>query len=126
MNTKSVPLILTLCTAVCIAPAILTAATMDSAEQQQQERNQQTPPKNTATPGSITGCVDQQDGKFVLLNDRNMELIANLEAEGFPEEGFAKHVGNTVTVRGTLSSNGPRPLFKVRSIEKMRDGCKGQ
>jgi len=124
--TKSVPLILALCSAICTPAVVLTAAALDSAEQQQQEKNRQTPPKSAAATGSMTGCVDQQDGKYVLLNNRNMELLANLEAEGFPEEGFAKHVGNIVTVRGTVNSNGPRPLFKVRSIEKMRDGCKGQ
>jgi hypothetical protein len=96
-----------------------------SADQTQQERNRQAPPKAKADTGSMTGCVDEQDGKYVLLDDRSLSPIADLEAEGFPTEGFAKHVGNKVTVRGTVNSNGTRPLVKVRSIQRVSDGCKG-
>jgi hypothetical protein len=111
--------------AVCTVPAAL-SATADSADQPQQERNRQAPSKAKAEAGSMTGCVDQQDGKYVLVDERNLAPVADLEAEGFPTEGFAKHVGNKVTVRGTVNSNGPRPLVKVRSIQRVSDGCKGQ
>jgi hypothetical protein len=52
-----------------------------------------------------------------------MAVIANLAADGFPTEGFAKYMGNKVTVRGTASSGGSRPLFKVRNIEKISETC---
>jgi len=71
----------------------------------------------------MTGCVDQQDGQYVLLDDRNREAIADLVAEGFPTEGFAKHVGHKVTVRGTSSAGGTRTLMKVRSIETVSEIC---
>ena len=68
--------------------------------------------------------VDQQDGQYVLIQEQSRSLIAHLEAEGFPTEGFAKHVGHKVTVRGTSNSSGAeRPVFKVRSVETISDAC---
>ncbi|MGO9255568.1 MAG: hypothetical protein ACLQU1_04600 [Bryobacteraceae bacterium] len=77
-------------------------------------------------PASLTGCVDEQEGSYVLLNDRTMNPIANLEADGFPKEAFAKHVGHKVTVRGTSNSQGALPLFKVRTIETVSETCTPQ
>ena len=89
-----------------------------SAEQDnpKQGSKEKAPPPKVA-PASLTGCVDEQEGGYVLLNDRTMNPIANLEADGFPKETFAKHVGHKVTVRGTSNSQGALPLFKVRTIE---------
>ena len=78
--------------------------------------------KKVAT-ASLTGCVDQQEGKYVLVEDHEMKVIANLDAEGFPVEGFAKHVGQKVTVRGTSNPDGARPVFKVRTIETVSETC---
>jgi len=72
---------------------------------------------------SLTGCVDEQEGRYVLVDEKALSRIANLEADGFPPEGFAKHVGHKVTVRGTGSANGSVPLFKVRSIETVSETC---
>jgi hypothetical protein len=72
---------------------------------------------------SLTGCIDQQDERFVLVDERNMKPIANLEADGFPTEGFAKHVGHKVTVRGTSKADGEQRLFKVRGIEAISETC---
>jgi hypothetical protein len=72
---------------------------------------------------SLTGCIDEQEGLWVLVNDQTMAVIANLAADGFPTEGFAKHMGHKVTVRGTTNSGDSRPLFKVRSIETIRETC---
>jgi len=77
-----------------------------------------------AQQAAMTGCVDQQEGHYVLIHDQTRSLIAHLEAEGFPTEGFAKHVGHKVTVRGTSSSSGAAgPVFKVRSVEAVSDVC---
>lgn len=74
----------------------------------------------------MTGCVDEQSGHYVLVNDRTLVLIANLEANGFPTESFAKHMGHKVTVRGTVSSSGTTPVFKVSSIETVSESCAPQ
>jgi len=73
--------------------------------------------KKAASVASLTGCVDETEGHYVLVDDRNLTPVADLEADGFPTEGFAKHVGHKVTVRGTSNSGSSRPVFKVRSIE---------
>src|SRR5215469_14573826 len=81
--------------------------------------------QNDAKPSgtSLTGCVDEQDGRYILTDDRELTPIANLEADGFSQEGFAKHLGHKVTVRGTSSPGDPRPTFKVRSITTITETC---
>ena len=92
-----------------------------------QDQPPKTEPKEQADPkgqtASLTGCVDEQEGKWVLVNDQTMAIIANLAADGFPAEAFAKHVGQKVIVRGTASSGGSPPLFKVRSVETISETC---
>jgi len=80
-------------------------------------------PKKEAKSSAMTGCVDEQNGHYLLVEDRTMTPIADLVAEGFENEAFAKHLGHKVTVRGTSSSNGSRPTFKVRSIETVSESC---
>jgi hypothetical protein len=81
--------------------------------------------QNDAKPSgtSLTGCVDELDGHYILADDKELIPIANLEADGFPQEGFAKHMGHKVTVRGTSSPGDPRPTFRVRSISTISETC---
>jgi len=95
------------------------------AEQDQKQQSKEKAPAKDA-PASLTGCVDEQEGNYVLLSDRTMNPIANLEPDGFPKEAFAKHVGHKVTVRGTSNAQGTLPLFKVRTIETVSDTCTPQ
>jgi hypothetical protein len=83
-------------------------------------------PKKQAEPkgtGSMSGCVDEQNGQYVLIHEQTRDVIANLEAEGFPTETFARHLGHKVTVRGTSTPSGNRPVFKVRSVETISETC---
>jgi hypothetical protein len=80
-------------------------------------------PKSSA---SLSGCVDEQNGQYVLIHDQTRDLIATLEAEGFPTETFARHLGHKVTVRGTSNPNGAHPVFKVRSVEAISETCGSQ
>jgi hypothetical protein len=93
------------------------------ADQKQEPKKESKAKSNSA---SMTGCVDEADGHYILINDRTRAPIANLEAEGFPVEGFAKHLGHKVTVRGTVNPAGDRPLFRVRSIDTISDTCEPQ
>ena len=72
---------------------------------------------------SLTGCVDEQQGHYVLVDEHNLNVIADLVADGFPTEGFAKHVGHKVIVRGTANSDAARPVWKVRNIETVSEIC---
>jgi hypothetical protein len=89
----------------------------------QQEKQQQPKKDSKNEANSMTGCIDEQDGRYVLTNDRDLALIAILEADGFPTEAFAKHLGHKVTVRGTVVPGGTQPTFKVRSIAAVSDTC---
>lgn len=86
-----------------------------------QERRPKQPA--TARQTTLSGCIDEQDGRYILIHEQTRDLIANLEAEGFPTEGFAKHLGHKVTVRGAAASDGPHPVFKVRSIKTVNEHC---
>lgn len=100
--------------------SVALAAGIAGAQQEKQ------PSKSAPKPAgaSLTGCVDERDGRFVLVDDRTLSPIADLAAaEGFPQDGFAKHLGHKVTVRGTSIPRGTRPLFQVRSVEKISDVC---
>jgi len=99
----------------------LTAAQNSSPSDPKQQRKEAQ--KSTA---SMTGCVDEEDGHYILIDDRTRAPIANLVAEGFPVEGFAKHLGHKVTVRGTVNPAGERPWFRVRAIEPISDACEPQ
>jgi len=79
--------------------------------------------KKAAADAKLSGCVDQKDGHYVLVDDRELNPIADLEAVGFPTEGFAKHMGQKVTVRGISNSGSARPIFKVRTIETVSETC---
>jgi len=105
-----------------MSPRVLRA---DQAEQKQDSKEKAPPPAKNAA-ASMTGCVDEQEGNYVLLSDRTMSPIANLEADGFPREAFAKHVGHKVTVRGTSNPQGALPLFKVKAIETVSETCTPQ
>jgi len=108
--------------------ALATLATGHSASGAGQATQKQDPgsKERKAAKDSLTGCVDQQDGRYVLVDFRTMNAVATLEADGFPTEGFAKHVGHKVTVRGISSPDGALPHFKVRSIETISDTCAPQ
>jgi hypothetical protein len=92
----------------------------------EQQKKQEPANKKSEQGSSLTGCVDQQDGQYVLVDDRSLTPMADLVAEGFPTEGFAKHLGHKVTVRGTANSGGTRTVMKVRSIETVSDTCAPQ
>jgi hypothetical protein len=93
----------------------------EQAGQKQNQEQKESKPKDSGA--SLTGCVDEQDGHYVMISEQTRDLIADLQADGFETEGFAKHVGHKVTVRGISNPGTTRPLFRVRSIEKISDSC---
>lgn len=102
---------------------VLFTAMPVSAFQSSDRPKQETKKKAGPAAASLTGCIDEREGHYILVDDRALETIANLEAEGFPAEGFAKYMGHKVTVRGTARTEGSTPIFKVRKIEKVSETC---
>jgi hypothetical protein len=99
------------------------AAALSGAQSPESGKKAQAGKKQPASGSSLSGCVDEKEGHYILVDDRSLSPVADLEADGFPTEGFAKHVGHKVTVRGTSSSGSARPVFKVRSIETLSETC---
>src|ERR1039457_3430090 len=110
------------------ALAILTvfaglASAADLSAAQSPQKEVQDGKKKAESESSLSGCVDEREGRYILVDDRSLSPVADLEADGFPTEGFAKHMGHKVTVRGTSSSGSTRPVFKVRSIDTLSETC---
>jgi hypothetical protein len=96
-------------------------AQSNSAPQKQQERDRKASDSKT---GSLTGCIDEgEGGRYVLIDAKTLAPLASLEAVGFPNEAFAKHLGNTVTVKGTIESTGSSSVMRVRAVETVSNGC---
>jgi hypothetical protein len=74
-----------------------------------------------AAPQSLTGCVDEQFGQYVLLDGR-MVKITGLQYAGPNKDIFAKFVGHEVQLKGT-KSQGPKATFTVTGIVQVADVC---
>ena len=73
---------------------------------------------------SLTGCVDEKDGQYVLTNDTSLQTTARLKpAAGSPEDNFARFMGQKVTVRGVLSKEEPLPIMTVESVKSVSQTC---
>ena len=73
---------------------------------------------------SLTGCVDELNGEYVLTNDTDLHPTARLRpVAGSPEDNFARHVGEKVTVRGTLSDDKPLPVVTVENLQTISQSC---
>lgn len=70
---------------------------------------------------SLTGCIDEQNGQYVLLDDQ-MQKIIGLQSAGSDREVFAKYVGRKVEVSGARSS-GQKGVFTVTGIEQVSSTC---
>jgi hypothetical protein len=119
----SLPAIFALATLSGYAAGAGTSPSLEPGYQAGGGQEQKQPPKSESKETALTGCVDEKAGHYVLVDDRNLSTIANLEAEGFPTESFAKHLGHKVTVRGIANSAGAAPTFRVRSIETVSNVC---
>jgi hypothetical protein len=98
----------------------------DSPVNRQGTKQNQT--KKSAQPSgkllTLSGCVDEGDsGKYVLVDDSRLSAITQLQADGFPNEGFAKYLGQKVTVQGKSSEGGGRSIFAVKKIEMVSETC---
>lgn len=109
--------------ATIVVSYVLVTAIPGSAFQSSNRPKQETKKKAAAAAVSLTGCIDEREGHYILVDDRALATIANLEAEGFPPEGFAKYLGQKVTVRGTARTEGPTPIFRVRRVETVSETC---
>ena len=55
----------------------------------------------------------------MLIDEHDLQEVAELKPDGFPGEGLAKYLGQKVKIRGHLVEG----VWKVRSIETIADTC---
>jgi hypothetical protein len=75
-----------------------------------------------AVPGvaqSVTGCVDEQNGHYVLRDVQTSQLVSLQPAGTGDDSAFAKFVGHMVQVDGTKSSGS----LTVTHIGQVADMC---
>lgn len=72
---------------------------------------------------SMTGCIDEKPGRYVLVEDKNLKEMIELQPVNFDKESFAKYLGHKVTVRGQMSSDTDHAVMKVHSIQNISDSC---
>ena len=85
---------------------------------QQQTANRVKRPAEGAAQ-SVTGCVDEQDGHYVLRDVQTYQLI-RLQATGANgDNDFAKFVGHQAQASGTMSSG----TLTVAHIGQVADMC---
>jgi len=85
--------------------------------QQQTANRVKRPAEGTAQ--SVTGCVDEQDGHYVLRDLQTSQLI-RLQATGVnADNDFAKFVGHQAQASGTVSSG----TLTVTHIAQVADMC---
>lgn len=73
---------------------------------------------------TLAGCVDERDGKYVLL-DGDMKKMVGLRAAASSDENvLAKHMGHMVRVRGAADSK-ESGEFIVTAIEPIAGNCGG-
>jgi hypothetical protein len=73
---------------------------------------------------TLTGCVDQaEDGSFILTGNQELHKIATLHGDGFPDDGFAKHLGHHVKVTGRMAKDGGEAVLRVKEIETVSETC---
>lgn len=90
---------------------------------QQPRHSEEGKRSSAAGSSSLTGCVDQRPGGYILIEPVERKEIAELQPVAFEKEGLAKHLGHKVSVRGKLERDGERAIMKVQSVQHISETC---
>lgn len=96
--------------------------TSSSGAKSSQSANRVKQPPATVAGQSVTGCVDEQNGHYVLRDVQTSQLV-NLQPSGMDADSdFARFVGHQVQASGTMSSGN----LTVTHIGQIADMCGGK
>ncbi len=109
---------ITLFAALINAESISLAGT-NSAQEQQPKKKRKT------ENASLTGCVDGQDDHYVVVDERTLTPIADLETYGLPTEGIAKHAGHKERSEDFQFRSRP-PRFQVHNADTVSENRDAQ
>jgi hypothetical protein len=104
-------------TAILLAAASLWAADNGAVSKRRNRTNE--PPKTE----SMTGCVDQR-GETYVLTGAAMKQEARLSGKAFSDDNFARYIGHTVTVHGTVDRTASPAVVQVARIEDVKQTCR--
>jgi hypothetical protein len=68
---------------------------------------------------SLTGCVDQQNGHYVMRDTQTSQVVGLQSPSGDDDTWFARYVGHQVQADGAKSSDS----MKVTQIHQVADMC---
>jgi hypothetical protein len=74
---------------------------------------------DAGTAQSVTGCVDEQNGHYVLRDVQTSQLITLQPSSASADDDFARFVGHQAQASGTLSSG----TLTVAHIGLVADMC---
>lgn len=102
----------------CLGPAAPAQTTSQNTKSTQQSANRI---KRAAIAGqqSVTGCVDQQNGRYVLREEQSSQLISLQSTVTDNDSAFARFLGHKVQASGTKSSD----TMKVDRMAQVADMC---
>jgi len=70
---------------------------------------------------TVTGCLDEKAGDYVLRGDDMLKEIATLLPVGFEKTSFAKFVGHKVSITGQLLTSTDPPTLRVTSVDHVKN-----
>jgi hypothetical protein len=73
--------------------------------------------------GLRVSLMSEGNRRSVLGDDRHLQPIADLEAEGFPRGNLCYVLETKVIVRAIPSPGDPRPRVRIRSIQTVSETC---
>jgi len=84
-----------------------------------QQRNRSVAEKSE----KMTGCLDEKGEVYILRDLTTARETATLRGKGFTNDNFARYVGHTVTVHGTIEKEGDLTVVHVTKIDDAGPGC---
>src|SRR5664279_3653592 len=97
------------------APAQTTSQTDNKAPQSANRLKRAEAPSQQ----SVTGCVDQQNGHYVLRGEHSSQLITLQPTVTDSDNAFARFLGHKVQATGSKSSDS----MKVDAMKQIADMC---
>jgi hypothetical protein len=101
----------------CLGAAAPAQTSSPNSKSTQSANRMKRPP--AATGQSVTGCVDQQDGHYVIRDVQTDQLIRLQPTSTDADNDFARFVGHQALATGTLTSG----VLTVAQIGQIADMC---
>jgi hypothetical protein len=103
----------------CLGATAQTQSTTPQKQNQNKDTQSADRMKSVAAGQSVTGCVDQQNGHYVLRDVQSDRLIVLKPTGANADDDFARFVGHQAQASGTMDSG----TMTVTHIGQVADMC---